>query len=74
MPTPIVEIDNLTKDYETGFWRKRKTRALDGLSLTVESGQISIWTCATLSSGSRWSGPATVGRGSRPNFEDVDGW
>jgi ABC-2 type transport system ATP-binding protein len=37
---PIVEIDNLTKDYETGFWRKRKTRALDGLSLTVESGQI----------------------------------
>src|SRR6195256_6325026 len=40
MPTPIVEIDNLTKDYETGFWRKRKTRALDGLSLTGESGQI----------------------------------
>src|SRR6267143_1676729 len=40
MPTPIVETDNLTKDYETGFWRKRKTRALDGLSLTVESGQI----------------------------------
>jgi ABC-2 type transport system ATP-binding protein len=40
MPIPIVEIDNLTKDYETGFWRKRKTRALDGLSLTVESGQI----------------------------------
>src|ERR1700716_3758923 len=40
MPTPIVEIENLTKDYETGFWRKRKTRALDGLSLTVDSGQI----------------------------------
>src|ERR1700704_773155 len=40
MPTPIVEIDNLTKDYETGFWRKRKTRALDGLTLKVESGQI----------------------------------
>src|SRR6266550_8912076 len=40
MPIPIVEIENLTKDYETGFWRKRKTRALDGLSLTVESGQI----------------------------------
>lgn len=35
-----IEIDNLTKDYETGFWRKRKMRALDGLSLTVESGQI----------------------------------
>lgn len=38
--TTAIEIDNLTMDYETGFWRKRKTRALDGLSLTVESGQI----------------------------------
>jgi ABC-2 type transport system ATP-binding protein len=38
--TIAIDIDNLTKDYETGFWRKRKTRALDGLSLTVESGQI----------------------------------
>jgi ABC-2 type transport system ATP-binding protein len=38
--TTAIEIDNLTKDYETGFWRKRKARALDGLSLTVESGQI----------------------------------
>jgi ABC-2 type transport system ATP-binding protein len=37
---PIIEIENLTKDYETGFVRKRKTRALDGLSLTVEPGQI----------------------------------
>jgi ABC-2 type transport system ATP-binding protein len=36
----VIEIDNLTKDYETGFWRKRKVRALDGLSLTVEGGQI----------------------------------
>jgi len=38
--TAAIEIDNLTKNYETGFWRKRKTCALDGLSLTVESGQI----------------------------------
>jgi len=37
---PIIEIDNLSKDYETGFARKRKTRALDGLSLTVDAGQI----------------------------------
>jgi ABC-2 type transport system ATP-binding protein len=37
---PAIEIHNLTKDYEVGFWRKRKVRALDGLSLTVESGQI----------------------------------
>lgn len=36
----VVEIENLTKDYETGFWRKKKTRALDGLSLQVEGGQI----------------------------------
>ena len=37
---PIVEINNLTKDYEVGFWRKRKVRAIDGLSLSVEAGQI----------------------------------
>ncbi len=36
----VVEIENLTKDYETGFWRKKKMRALDGLSLQVEGGQI----------------------------------
>ena len=36
----VVEIENLTKDYEVGFWRKRKVRALDGLSLTVEPRQI----------------------------------
>jgi len=37
---PIVEINNLTKDYEVGFWRKRKVRALDDLSLSIEGGQI----------------------------------
>src|SRR5881394_37955 len=37
---PIVEINDLTKDYEVGFWRKRKVRALDGLSLTVQPHQI----------------------------------
>ena len=36
----VVEIENLTKDYETGFWRKKKVRALDGLTLSVEGGQI----------------------------------
>ena len=35
-----VEIHNLTKDYETGFWRKKKVRALDDLTLNVKSGQI----------------------------------
>ncbi len=38
--TVAIEIENLTKDYETGFWRKRKVRALDELSLSVEPGQI----------------------------------
>jgi ABC-2 type transport system ATP-binding protein len=37
---PVIEINSLTKDYEVGFWRKRKVRALDALSLTVEGGQI----------------------------------
>ena len=36
----VIEINNLTKDYELGFWRKRKVRALDGLSLTVNQGEI----------------------------------
>lgn len=40
MQTPAVEIKGLTKDYEVGFWRKRKVRALDGLSLTVGRGEI----------------------------------
>ncbi|MGH9819790.1 MAG: ABC transporter ATP-binding protein, partial [Pyrinomonadaceae bacterium] len=35
-----IETENLTKDYEVGFWRKRKVRALDNLSLSVKSGQI----------------------------------
>ncbi|HKO61463.1 MAG TPA: ABC transporter ATP-binding protein, partial [Pyrinomonadaceae bacterium] len=35
-----VEIENLTKDYEVGFLRKRRVRALDGLSLTVNRGEI----------------------------------
>jgi ABC-2 type transport system ATP-binding protein len=39
MPT-VIEIDRLTKEYEAGFLRKRKTRALDTLSLTVEKGHI----------------------------------
>jgi ABC-2 type transport system ATP-binding protein len=36
----IIEIENLSKDYEVGFWKKKKVRALDGLNLQVESGQI----------------------------------
>src|SRR5512141_1344809 len=38
--TPVIEINNLSKDYETGFWKKKKVRALDDLSLSVTGGQI----------------------------------
>jgi ABC-2 type transport system ATP-binding protein len=31
---------DLTKDYRVGFWRKRPYRALDRLTLTVESGEV----------------------------------
>jgi ABC-2 type transport system ATP-binding protein len=40
MTSPAVEIKDLTKDYEVGFLRKRRVRALDGLSLTVGRGEI----------------------------------
>lgn len=36
----VVEIENLTKDYEIGFWKKKKVRALDDLTLNVAGGQI----------------------------------
>jgi ABC-2 type transport system ATP-binding protein len=36
----VIEITNLTKDYEVGFFRKRKVRALDSLSLSIDRGQI----------------------------------
>src|SRR5215204_665777 len=36
----VIEINNLSKDYVTGFLRKKKVRAVDDLTLTVEGGQI----------------------------------
>jgi len=38
--TAAIEIENLTKIYEVGFWRKRQVLALDALSLKVERGEI----------------------------------
>jgi ABC-2 type transport system ATP-binding protein len=38
--TAAVEIENLTMDYEVGFLRKRRVRALDGLTLEVGRGEI----------------------------------
>lgn len=36
----VIEIAGLTKDYEKGFWKKKKIRALEGLDLKVAPGQI----------------------------------
>jgi ABC-2 type transport system ATP-binding protein len=35
-----LETRNLTKDYPVGFWRRRPYRALDGLTLEVDSGEV----------------------------------
>ena len=40
MSMPVVEIENLTKDFQVGFWKKRPVRALDSLSLQVQKGEI----------------------------------
>ena len=37
---PVIEIENLTHDYPTGFWRKKSLRALDGLNLQIEAGEV----------------------------------
>src|SRR5579864_7777022 len=39
MNAPAIEILGLTKDYQTGFWRKRIRRSLDNLQLQVEQGE-----------------------------------
>jgi ABC-2 type transport system ATP-binding protein len=35
-----VRIEDLTKDYAVGFWRRRNYRALDRLSLSIEAGEV----------------------------------
>jgi ABC-2 type transport system ATP-binding protein len=37
---PAIEIANLTKDYEVGFWRKTRKRGLHALTLAIEEGEI----------------------------------
>ncbi len=37
---PALATHELTKDYAIGFWRKRPYRALDRLTLEVESGEV----------------------------------
>jgi len=36
----VIQIENLTKDYKTGFFKQKTVRALDDLSLNVRGGQI----------------------------------
>ena len=36
----VIEIESLTKDFAVGFWRKHSVRALDGLTLQVERGEV----------------------------------
>jgi ABC-2 type transport system ATP-binding protein len=40
MPEPVIEIENLTKDYPAGFLHMKKKRSLDGLSMQVREGEI----------------------------------
>ena len=40
MATPALLIEGLTKDYAVGFWGRRPHRALDGLSLSIEAGEV----------------------------------
>jgi ABC-2 type transport system ATP-binding protein len=40
MAAPIIEIDGLTKDYASGFWRKKWKRSLDHLTLRIEDGEV----------------------------------
>jgi ABC-2 type transport system ATP-binding protein len=37
---PAIHIEELTKDYQIGFWRRRPYRALDRLSLDIEQGEV----------------------------------
>lgn len=36
----IIEMENLTKDFQLGFWKKHPVRALDHLNLSVEIGEV----------------------------------
>ena len=40
MAAAAIETERLTKDYAVGFWRPRPYRALDGLSLRVDAGEV----------------------------------
>ncbi len=35
-----IQTDNLTKDFSLGFWRPRPYRALNGLTISIEQGEV----------------------------------
>jgi ABC-2 type transport system ATP-binding protein len=37
---PAIAIEDLTKDYAVGFWRRRPYRALDRLTLSIDAGEV----------------------------------
>ena len=37
---PAIRIEDLTKDYAIGFWRRRPYRALDRLTLDIQAGEV----------------------------------
>ncbi len=40
MPTPAIEIENLSKDYPHGFLHLKKKRSLESLSMQVQTGEV----------------------------------
>ena len=40
MATPAIEIENLTKDYPFGFLHLKKKTSLEGLTMSVEDGEV----------------------------------
>src|SRR5205807_1023152 len=40
MPSPAIEIENLTKEYPFGFLHLKKKTSLEGLSMQVETGDV----------------------------------
>jgi ABC-2 type transport system ATP-binding protein len=40
LSNPALLIEELTKDYAVGFWRRRPYRALDALTLSIEPGEV----------------------------------
>src|SRR5260370_6614680 len=40
MATAAIEIENLTKDYPFGFLHLRKKTSLEGLTMSVEDGEV----------------------------------